>query len=145
MKAVDCRVSRSSMTDTVNWLLSALPPDRRGVTLVLLTDPRRGGRGLRTWLTLLDACPPNLLPAAVPAELIDVYLGDEEAEPLHDCERCGLAVPVRAGRRCGHEATIERVYFPTCPACGGRTGQHAYRSRATATEPHPAHFPSSRE
>jgi hypothetical protein len=128
MKLADPRSPQKAALTAVTWLLSAVPPGRRSPTLALLTDPRRGGRGLRKWLTLLDTDdhPP---PTALPGELIDVYLTDEEAEPLHDCERCGLAVPVRAGRRCGHEAVVEHVYFPTCPCCGGRTGRHAYWSR----------------
>ena len=91
----------------------------------------RGGRGLRSWLALLeiDGRP---LPASLPGELVDVYLLDDDAEPLHDCERCGVPVPVRAGRHCGHEAAVERAYFPACPCCGGRTGRHAYWSRPPA-------------
>lgn len=123
---------RLSPMAAVTWLLAAVPHAQRAPTLQLLTDPRRGGRGLRAWLTLLDANG-SPLPAALPDELIAVYLHDEEAEPLHDCEACGLAVPVRAGRRCGHEATIEWMYFPACPCCGGRTGRHAYWSRTTPT------------
>jgi hypothetical protein len=109
-------------------LLSAVPPARRPLARRLLSDPRCGGHGLRAWVSLLDA-DARPLPAALPAELVEVYLADDDAEPLHDCEACGLAVPVRAVRRCGHEAAVEREYFPVCPCCGGRTGRFAYWSR----------------
>ncbi len=115
-------------TDTLARLLAAVPAEHRPLTRSLVTDPRRGGRGLRAWLALIDSegCQ---LPCDLPKELVEVYLRDEDAEPLHDCEECGLPVPVRADRRCGHEATVDRVYFPACPHCGGRTGRFAYWSR----------------
>ncbi len=109
-------------------LMAAVPAVHRKRTAALLKSPRLGGRGLRAWMVILDA-DDRPLPGDLPEELVEVYLADSEAEPLHDCERCGLTVPVRVGRRCGHEATVERVYFPECPQCGGRTGRHAYWSR----------------
>jgi len=83
-------------------------------------------------LALLDT-DPRELPDELPSELVDVYIQDDEAEPLHDCERCGLPVPVHAGRRCGHEASVDCEYFPACPHCGGRTGRHAFWSARHAT------------
>ena len=109
-------------------LLAAVPPTLRARVQVLLTSPRKGGRGLRAWLTLLEAGGREL-PPVLPRQLIEVYLTDDEAEPLHDCESCGLWVPVRCGRRVGLEPVAERVYFPTCPHCGGKTGRFAYWSR----------------
>ena len=109
-------------------LMAAVPLAHRKRTAALLKSPRLGGRGLRAWMVILDA-DDRPLPDDLPEELVEVYLDDSEAEPLHDCERCGLTVPVRANRRCGHEATVERVYFPECPHCGGRTGRYAYWSR----------------
>ncbi|WP_439622791.1 hypothetical protein [Gemmata sp.] len=113
--------------DSLTRLLAAVPDGHRGRVEVLLSDRRCGGGGLRAMLDLIqrDQRP---VPDVLPAELIEIYLTDDGAEPLHDCERCGLPVPVHAGRHCGHEATVERVYFPTCPHCGGRTGRFAYWS-----------------
>ncbi len=115
-------------------LLLAVAPARRPLARKLITDPWCGGHGLRAWLAMLDAGY-NPSPSRVPSEVVEVYLKDDDAEPLHDCEKCGLAVPVRVARRHGHEAAIEREYFPTCPCCGGRTGRHAYwscRTRASS-------------
>ncbi len=109
-------------------LLAAVPTELRPRVRTLLDDPRRGGRGLRDLLRV--AALGRQLPGALPEELVSVYLTDDAAEPLHDCEKCGLPVPVRAGRRCGHEPTADRVYFPECPNCGGRTGRFAYWSGA---------------
>jgi len=109
--------------------LSAVPVGLRSRVRATLIDPRLGGRGLRAWLALLEI-EDRPLPAAFCDDLVAVYLSDPEAEPLYDCEECGLAVPVRAGRRCGHEPTCDRVYFATCPHCGGRTGEHAFWSRS---------------
>ena len=105
-----------------------MPATHRKRTKAVLLSPRLGGRGLRAWYALLEA-DGRPLPRSLPDVLVEVYLDDADAEPLHDCEECGLTVPVKAGRRCGHEATVERAYFPTCPHCGGRTGRHAYWSR----------------
>jgi len=115
-------------TAAVERLLAAVPARQRALVRTLLTNPRYGGRGLRAWLGLM-AADDRPLPAALPQELVEVYLRDAEAEPLHDCEACGLAVPVRAGWRSGHEPSCDRVYFPACPHCGGRTGPHAFWSR----------------
>lgn len=109
-------------------LLAAVPASLRPTVRTLLTNPRQGGRGLRAWVGLIEA-DPRPLPTALPGELLDVYLSDADAEPLHDCADCGLPVPVRAGRRVGHEPTCDRVYFVVCPNCGGRTGPHAFWSR----------------
>ena len=112
--------------DAEDEFLAAIGPDQRPRVRALLENPRRGGRGLRSWFALVESGLRGA--AAVPAEVVEVYLTDDEAEPLYDCERCGLPVPVRAGRRCGHEPTPERVYFASCPRCGGKTGRHAFWS-----------------
>lgn len=110
--------------------LAAIPSGLRTDVWSLLSDPRRGGRGLRAWLGLLEAGP-AALPRDLPWELVEVYLLDHDAEPLHDCEECGVAIPVRCSRRVGHEPVAERRYFPACPCCGGRTGRFAFWSRET--------------
>jgi len=119
-------------TETMSLFLAAVSATQRSRVRALLTDPRCGGRGLRAMLALLDT-DPRELPEEIPSELVEVYIQDDEAEPLHDCERCGLPVPVHAGRRCGHEASVDCEYFPTCPHCGGRTGRYAFWSARQAT------------
>ena len=117
-------------TKSAEWrLMAAVPVAQRRAARTMLTTPRRGGRGLRTWLALLEVDHPPL-PDELPQDLIEVYLMDDEAEPYHDCEDCGLPVPVRCGRRVGREPIIEREYFPDCPCCGGRTGRYAFWSRS---------------
>lgn len=127
---IDAVIDQSAATRT-DQLLAAVPAALRVRARVLLSDPRQGGRGLRAFLALVEA-DGRPLPGDLPGELVAVYLEDADAEPLYDCERCGLPVPVRAGRRCGHEAAVDRVYFAACPCCGGRTGRHAYWSRPAA-------------
>lgn len=119
----------SDPTSAERRLMAAVPRTLRREIRALLTSPRRGGRGLRAWLALLEVDHPPL-PDELPRELVEVYLRDGEAEPLHDCEECGLPVPVRCGRRVGREPVAEREYFPACPCCGGRTGKYAFWSRS---------------
>jgi len=119
----------SRWDDATRDLLAAVPERLRKSVSTVLGNPRLGGRGLRDWLGLL-AAEERGLPSRLSDELIEVYLRDDEAEPLHDCEQCGLSIPVRAVRRCGHEAVIEHTFFSTCPHCGGRTGRFAYWSRS---------------
>lgn len=118
-----------------NWsqvrddFLSLVSPRQRPLVAELLRQPRRGGQGLRMWLQALvtQARP---MPESLPAELIEVYLKDPEAVPLHDCSECGLAIPVHPAWQ-GYEWKPECVYFPECPCCGAATGLHAYWSNGT--------------
>ncbi len=108
--------------------LAALDAGQRDTVARLLRQPHYGGTGLRQWLCAL-AAGIAVLPDAGPPALIQVYLTDPEAMPLHDCADCGLAVPVRPGRLYACVETAERVYFPLCPACGAPTGHFARLSR----------------
>ena len=60
-----------------------------------LADPNVGGRGLRAWLARVEI-EDRPFPAGLPEDLFAVYLSDAKAEPLYDCEQCGLPFPVRA-------------------------------------------------
>jgi hypothetical protein len=131
MMCITTTAPRATPDDSLTRLLDAIPASYRPLTRLALTNPRVGGSGLRAWLNLIYSGD-RPLPPDLPGELIEVYLTDDEAEPHHDCERCGLPVPVRVERRCGHEASVEREYFPACPNCGGRTGRFAYWSRCEA-------------
>lgn len=111
--------------------LSAVAPSLQSRVRATLANPKLGGRGLRAWLALVEV-ENRPLPDSLPDDLVSVYLSDTEAEPLYDCENCGLSVPVRAGHRGGHEPSCDRVYFPRCPHCGGRTGPFAFWSRVEA-------------
>jgi hypothetical protein len=110
--------------------LSVVPKRVRDDVERMLSCPSRGGRGLRQWLSFLEV-EPRPLPRQLPLDLVEIYLSDADAEPMHDCERCGFLVPVRVARRTGHEATVEHVYYPKCPNCGGRTGRFAFWSGRT--------------
>lgn len=111
--------------------LSAVTPSLQPRVRATLSNPRLGGRGLRAWLQLVEL-EDRPLPSRIPDDLVAVYLSDTEAEPLYDCEQCGLSIPVRAGHRGGHEPSCDRVYFARCPHCGGRTGPFAFWSRRNA-------------
>jgi len=132
MKLSNAGADMAEIRDDLSRLLAAVCDGQRSEVETLMSNPRRGGRGLRSWLAIM-AVDQRPLPDTLPWELVEVYLQDDDAEPFYDCERCGLPVPVRTARSWGHEATVERVYFPTCPCCGGRTGRYAYWSRRAAS------------
>jgi hypothetical protein len=119
---------------TVRWIdvsaqfLNAVAPAQREKVGGLLHSMHNGGSGLRDWISAI-AWRGGVLPTQVPEEIIDVYLSDSEAVPLHDCEGCGLAMPVRPSRLYGLEGEPERVYFSSCPACGSRTGPYMFFTR----------------
>lgn len=100
---------------------------------LLLQQPKQGGRGLRLWVHRVETeeCP---LPETLPASLVQVYLDRPDAIPLHDCEECGIAIPVETNWH-GDEEEPQQLFFTACPCCGGRTGLHAYWSRKTSGEP----------
>jgi hypothetical protein len=108
--------------------LAAIDSELRSAVSVVLDRPSHGGLGLRLWLRALMTKDMDV-PEALPASLIQVYLDDPEAVPLHECEDCGLAVPVRPCREDGYEWDAEQAYFDQCPCCGGRTGLYVFRSR----------------
>ncbi len=114
--------------------LSLIRPHQRGQVAALLSQSDACGRGLRTWLRLIGA--QGELPSApFSAELVQVYLTDDEAMPLHDCSGCGVAIPVRPDWQ-GLDGEPQEIYFPQCPCCGERTGLYAAwsRSQASSTE-----------
>jgi hypothetical protein len=90
--------------------------------------------GLVAWLYWLEHGR-GFLPARLPVELIDVYLRDDRAQPDHDCEDCGLRIPIRPSViddrsfvHCVFRGVAEEEvrYLPRCPHCGGATAQGAY-------------------
>jgi hypothetical protein len=109
-------------------LLAALPRERLAAGERALQNTRGSGAGLREWVSAI-AWRGAVCPAFISLELVDVYLKDPEALPLHDCEDCGLPIPVRPSRQQGFEGEPEHVYFERCPACGGRTGWYRYWAR----------------
>ena len=112
--------------------IGAVPESLRGGVERSLRNLHKGGSGLRAWVSAI-AWRGGRIPATIPSELIQVYLNDPEAIPLHDCEKCGVAIPVRPDRLNGSEAEPEQVYFHDCPVCGGRTGWYMYFSRQAET------------
>lgn len=102
--------------------LRRVSADLRAVVAAALADPDRAG-DLGGWV-LWPVASGASMPAAFPAALVRAMLDDPDACPLHECERCGARVPVRAG--CERPFKPAVTLFPTCPACGGRTGYDAY-------------------
>ncbi len=108
--------------------LQAVSATQQARVANLLHSVHNGGSGLRDWVSAVT-WRGGVLPDRIPEAIIDVYLSDSEAAPLHDCEGCGIAIPVRPSRLHGLEGEPDEVYFSTCPACGSRTGLYMYFSR----------------
>jgi hypothetical protein len=65
--------------------------------------------------------------AAMPPEVLQVFLDDPESVPFHDCEQCGVFLPVKPWQQGGPGAV---TYFTACPVCGGaRLGHDWFRWR----------------
>jgi len=119
----------------VKWqFLQATPVDLRSAVAHALEALHDGSRGLRSWLCAI-AHSTATLPQSIPRQVIEVYLNHPDAEPLHDCEGCGLAIPVRINPSRWMDAEPESVYLPSCPACGCRTGWYLYIARNIDTGP----------
>ena len=118
----------SDWREVTDRLLAAVEPRQREDVARVLEDTHGGGWGLRLWVSSIIWGGASL-PEQVPAELIDVYLTDPEAMPLHECGECGLPVPVRPNRVHGNDGDPERVYFPACPACDSPTGWYLFRAK----------------
>lgn len=125
-------VADASWREAVDRFIAAIDPTQRVAVERRLDAVHSSGCGLREWVSSI-AGRGGEIPELIPTEIIAAYLNDSEALPLHDCEHCGLAVPVRPNRLYGVEAEPECVYFPECPVCGGKTGMYAYWSRGTGT------------
>jgi hypothetical protein len=108
--------------------LSSVPDELKDKVGHSLKSMHSGGFGLRAWVNSLTYRN-SQLPHSIPEGLIQVYFNDPEAFPLHECEDCGLAIPVRPNRRHGLDGVPEHTYFESCPSCGGRTGLHLFVAR----------------
>src|SRR4051794_40027006 len=109
LKSADSSGVASSPSDsTAQWagvadrFLGAVAPRQRKPVSQLLHNIHNGGSGPREWVSAVT-WRGGVLQTDIPEEVIDVYLADSEAMPLHDCESCGLAVPVRPCRFFGPE------------------------------------------
>jgi len=120
-------------TEAVGQLAAALPTTcREQVVAILRECDRSAPHGLKAWCAAI-ASGMARVPEALPEDLIAVYLAHPQAAPLHDCEQCGLAVPIIPGRAYGYEGEPARVFFPECPVCGGRTGWYYYWANGTCS------------
>jgi len=118
--------------------LAAVADDQRAAVDQRLNDLGARGAGLRTWLTAI-AWRGGVLPQRLPRELMQIYLDDAEARPRHECEACGLLIPVQPARRRGAEVIPLRIYFSNCPVCDAGTGWYVFRSKAFLTLPAEQH------
>jgi len=118
--------------------LAAVADDQRADVEQCLNDLGARGTGLRTWLAAI-AWRGGVLPQCLPCELVQVYLDDAEARPLHECEACGLLIPIQPARRRGGSVIPLSSYFSNCPACDGGTGWYVFRSKALLTLPAEQH------
>ena len=124
------RTERNTQGHVVDWLnaqdrlLDALPSHQRAAVIDAIEGWPDRGLGLLDWLD--DLVRASSIPTPLPSELVQVYLDDPDALPLHDCEDCGLRIPVRPGRQCGNDSQAAHRYFDHCPACGGRVGWYAF-------------------
>lgn len=125
--------SATRWDDACTRLVNAVPTEQRVTVQRLIESRDGGGAGLREWIAAV-AYRRAVLPELIPQGVVDVYVQDPEAVPLHDCEQCGMAVPVRPNRVHGMESEPEQKYFPLCPVCGGRTGPYYFWSQG-ATSP----------
>lgn len=114
--------------ETCQEFLVSVPADMQSCVERALRNLHGGGAGLRAWVSSI-AWRGAKLPESVPEVLVKVYLADPEAVPLHECETCGISIPVRPNRFRGMEDEPEETYFSACPVCSGRTGLYLYMSR----------------
>jgi hypothetical protein len=119
--------------DTRKLFLEAVEPQQREAVESLLQHLHSGGSGLRDWVAAI-AWRGAMLPKAIPAALVDVYLQDADAVAHHECAECGIAIPVRVQRWQTIDDGSCEIYFPTCPACGGRTGWYLHRSKQAQSQ-----------
>lgn len=119
-------------------ILEGLTDAQREYVLGDLNDPevmrpggRRTSRLTRQILALVIGTerPPIMHPDAA-----QVYIDDTDVSPLHECEDCGLGIPVRAGIIRGGRTIPAHRYFDRCPNCGGRVGYAAYFQKHKAEE-----------
>ncbi len=118
--------SINSWEDVRRNFLKAVHYLQRPAVEGLLQRPRHGGKGLRMWLQNLEMRG-DFFPEELPPALVQIYLDDSEVLPLHDCESCGLLIPVHPS--IDFEAEPRKTFFPKCPHCGNRTGRHAHGAR----------------
>src|SRR4051794_30592504 len=102
---------KSRWDEAVEEFLAAIHPRQRVAVEQMLKRPNCGGQSLRNWLRAIVS-QNRKVHSKFPRELIEVYLRDSEAEPVHDCSRCGLMVPVHVDRHHDPDGETGRSYFP---------------------------------
>ena len=122
-RAVVATWERLAATMAPEHIAHVLEEWRREPTVL---EPR--SRLAQVVLDTLTWPPPDHL-LRLPPEVAGVYLHDQGAHPVTDCEDCGYRVPMRPAVMWGgtpprHEPEIR--YFEACPLCGGAVGVRAY-------------------
>ncbi len=107
--------------DVRRMFLGAIAPSQRAKVEESLAAGRYTGVGLHAWLDSIIS-EETYLPSEIPPSLVQAYFDYPEALPLHNCENCGLHIPIVPSPLYGFEGETDHVLFPTCPSCGGRTG-----------------------
>lgn len=117
-------------------VLSRIDEDLRPAVLAALAEVDRTGierPAVANWVSHpVSAGHGAELPDRFPRAFVEFLLTDPDVTFVHDCGRCGLTVPIGLVRDTRHTADVIRerggslVIYPTCPACGGRTGYSAY-------------------
>ena len=117
--------------DALDGLLERLEPEQR--SLVLEDIKGCSGRKHASFARLTDTVLYYVYqhvkagtPLELPASVASVYLQNPDARPEHECADCGYDLPFEWAHPRAEPPRAAKVYFESCPVCGGKVGLHAF-------------------
>jgi hypothetical protein len=115
--------------DAVHRLLERLEPEQRSLVLEDIKGcSGRGNLGKLT-STVLYYVEQHLkagTPLELPSSVASVYLQNPDARPDHECADCGYDLPFAWPHPRAEPPRAAKVYFESCPLCGGQVGPYAF-------------------
>ena len=113
-------------------LLKRLEPEQRSLVL----EDIKGCSGRRehanlgkltfTFLYYVEQHLEAGTPLELPGEVASVYLQNPDARPAHECADCGYDLPFEWAHPRAEPPRAAKVYFESCPLCGGNVGPYAF-------------------
>lgn len=118
--------------DAVHRLLERLEPEQRSLVVEDIKGCSARGKHANlsrltsTFLYYVEQHLKAGTPLELPSSVASVYLQNPDARPEHECADCGYDLPFEWPHPGAEPPRAAKVYFESCPLCGGQVGRYAF-------------------